>query len=59
MRKSKVKNEKPNKKLSKSLQSINDFFANKKPLRVTYTDKQGNVVTKLMMNSEMKKLRKK
>lgn len=45
--------------LTKSLQSIKDFFADKKPLRVTYSDKNGNVVTKLMKNSEMKKLRKK
>jgi hypothetical protein len=52
------KSPKPSKQLTKSLQSLNDFFADKIPLRVTYTDKQGNVVTKMMKNSELKKIKK-
>lgn len=44
--------------ITKSIQNMKDFFSNKKSMRVTYTDKDGNVVTKMMKHSEVKKMRK-
>lgn len=43
---------------TKNTQNLTDFFADKVALRVTYIDGNGNAVTKMMKNSEMKKLMK-
>lgn len=49
---------KKTKQLDKSLKSVDDFMKDKKKLKVTYIEKDtGNVITKWMYNSELKKLK--